>query len=140
MKQFIKAITLTVLSDFEQDISKTLLEIQMIKQVLVSLQSYRPIDQNDIAVVKYIHKPNVDTVAKEMNNEGFRIISPSTGKKIKYNSNDITALISLTDTELKGKSEIYKFARSLYRFNTGKIGWKLLYKLCEKLLTDKGIM
>jgi hypothetical protein len=140
MKQFIKVITLDKLEDFEHNISKTLLEILTIKHVIMKLQSFHPFDQNDVAVLKYILKPNVDAVAKEMNSEGYRIKSPFTGKEIKYNSNDITALISLTDTELKGKSGIYEFARALYRFNTGKIGWKLLNKICEKLLINKDKM
>jgi len=134
MKKNIQVITGEDLNEYEIQLFRNLQELNLIRNVIEKMQTNEPGSQEDRAMLKYINKPNVDTVAKEMNVEGFRLKSPVTGKDIKYISNDITKLFSLTDKELLNKPAIYTFARALYRFNIGKIGWNEICRICEKLI------
>ena len=73
-----------------EDIDRKIERLQFLKKLC--LEQIEEEDNLDTKIYKkYLELENVKNVAIWVNEQGYRIASPSTGEMIKYQSNDITA-------------------------------------------------
>ena len=66
---------------------------QNVRQILLRIEEH-PTDSIETRIYKrYLKLGNVATVAKELNEEGFRLLNETTGKQLKFTSNDVSDFI-----------------------------------------------
>jgi translation initiation factor 1 (eIF-1/SUI1) len=112
-----------------ESINEKIEELEVVRNKLKELLQRDSKSTEEKILQKYIELQHAAKVAEYLNNEGYRIKSNGKLGERKYTSNDVTSIIDINETE----SDIFHIAKSLYRFNTGKVAWITVYKLCKAL-------
>lgn len=87
----------------------------------------------DIVMQKYIELQKGLKVADYLNNEGYRIRSNGKLGERKYNSNDVTEIITTPEKESNANKALHALALALYKFNVSKAAWITVVRLCRTL-------
>lgn len=83
-----------------EDIDKKIEHLQFLKKLC--LEQIEEDDNLDTKIYKkYLEVENVKNVAIWLNEQGYRVESPATGEKIKYQSNDVTARLKDKKAEVR---------------------------------------
>ena len=94
-----------------EDIDKKIEELQHLK--MLCLEPILEADNFDTIIYKkYLELENVKNVAKWLNENGHKKISPSTGKLINYDENDMSARIK--DKKADVREELKQVVQKLF--------------------------
>jgi hypothetical protein len=106
-------------------------ELEVIKRAVEKCLGSDGTSHQEMILKKYIESQNAVAVADYLNQNGYRITSDAgrNGDGRKYNSNDITEMISTS----KSNEPLFRMARGLYLFNKSKITWGAMVKLCKEI-------
>lgn len=97
-----------------EDIDKKIEGLQFLKKLC--LEPIKEDENLDTKIYKkYLEVESVKNVAIWLNEKGYRIESPATGEKIKYQSNDVTA--RLKDKKAEVREDLKEVVQKLFLKN-----------------------
>ena len=111
------------------ELNEKIEELEVVRNKIAEVLQMQCTSLEDVILKKYIELQNGAKVTEFLNNEGYRIKSNGKLGERKYSSNDVTDIIINSNSS----SHVSQVAKILYKFNTGKVAWVSVHKLCNGL-------